>query len=62
MIDPTLTCPVCGCCADACFDHGDDWKERPPTSVHQMTDAQLRASVNEFTEDDPPPYPPRWRP
>jgi len=26
------------------------------TPLHQQTDAQLRAGVNEFTQDDPPPY------
>lgn len=52
----TLHCPTCGLRADMCFDHGDDWKKRPPLSVLQLTDVQLRAVVNEFTEDDPPPY------
>lgn len=56
MSDFTLRCPTCGQRADMCFNHGDDWKKRPPTSIHQMTDAQLRARVNEFTQDDPPPY------
>jgi hypothetical protein len=27
-----------------------------PSALHAMTDAELRAGVNEFTEDDPPPY------
>jgi hypothetical protein len=56
MIDLTLHCPVCGQRADMCFAHGDDWKQRPNPLPLFMTDAQLRAGVNEFTEDDPPPY------
>ncbi len=56
IADLTLRCPVCGDRADLCFAHGDDWKRRPPHSIHAMTDAQLRAAVNEFTQDDPPPY------
>lgn len=55
-LDLSLHCPVCGLRADMCFQHGDDWKKRAPTSVHQKTEAQLRAVVNEFTEDDSPPY------
>lgn len=55
MIDLTLHCPTCGRRADMCFDHGDQWKKRPASRL-QMTDTQLRAGVNEFTEDDPPPY------
>jgi hypothetical protein len=27
--------------------------KKPP---HRMTDYEIRASVNEFTQDDPPPY------
>jgi phytoene/squalene synthetase len=27
-----------------------------PTAIHRMTEHELRAGVNEFTEDDPPPY------
>ena len=38
-----------------CFDHGDQWKKRG-TDLHRMTEHELRAAVNEFTEDDPPPY------
>lgn len=53
--DLTLRCPVCGLRADMCFTHGDEWKKRP-TPRHLKTDAQLRAAVNEFTQDDPPPY------
>lgn len=57
MIDLTLHCPTCGLRADMCFDHGDDWKKRTwPVSVFDLTEAQLRAGVNEFTQDDPPPY------
>jgi hypothetical protein len=56
MIDKTLRCPVCGQRADMCFAHGDDWKKRPAPAIYQRTEAQLRAGVNEFTEDDPPPY------
>ncbi len=55
MIDLTLRCPTCGRRADMCFDHGDQWKQRG-TDVHRMTEHELRAGVNEFTEDDPPPY------
>jgi hypothetical protein len=55
MIDLTLRCPTCDRRADMCFDHGDEWKKRG-TDVHRMTEHELRARVNEFTEDDPPPY------
>lgn len=55
-VDLTLRCPVCGLRADMCFAHGDEWKRRPPPPRHGMTEAQLRAGVNEFTDDDPPPY------
>lgn len=58
MIDLTLRCPVCDGRADMCFAHGDDWKKRP-LPLYQQTDAQLRAGVNEFTQDDPPPYEPK---
>lgn len=58
MIDLTLRCPTCGKRADMCFAHGTEWKRRghDPTAIHRMTDHELRARVNEFTEDDPPPY------
>lgn len=39
-----------------CFAHGDDWKTRPLPPLIFQTDAQLRAGVNEFAGDDPPPY------
>lgn len=52
-----VTCPVCGLRAHECFDHGDDWKTGPPPPIWRMTEPHLRAGVNEFTEDDPPPYP-----
>ena len=43
--------------ADVCFSHGDEWKKpQPERRVHRMTEHELRAGVNEFTEDDPPPY------
>jgi hypothetical protein len=59
VIDLTLNCPVCGGRADMCFAHGDDWKKRPLPPLYKQTDAQLRANVNEFTQDDPPPYEPK---
>jgi hypothetical protein len=56
-VDLTLRCPTCGRRADVCFDHGDQWKKRSvDRDVHRMTEHELRASVNEFTGDDPPPY------
>ena len=43
-----------------CFDHGDVWKQRErtglPGELRRMTGHELRAAVNEFTQDDPPPY------
>ncbi len=60
LIDLTLRCPTCGQRADVCFDHGDVWKQRRWTGtlseLQRMTEHELRAGVNEFTEDDPPPY------
>ena len=54
----TLRCPTCGQRADMCFAHGEEWKKRDPAARirYRMTDHELRAAVNEFTEDDPPPY------
>lgn len=58
--DLTLRCPTCGRRADICFDHGDEWKKRERhgtlSELQRMTEHELRARVNEFTEDDPPPY------
>ena len=60
MIDLTLRCPTCGRRADMCFAHGEVWKKRvlEPWDTLKMTDHELRARVNEFTQDDPPPYGP----
>lgn len=58
MIDLTLRCPTCGVRADMCFAHGEEWKKpnRADRFPHRMTEHELRASMNEFTADDPPPY------
>ncbi len=60
FIDITLRCPTCGRRADMCFEHGEIWKQRErthlPSELQRMTEHELRAGVNEFTQDDPPPY------
>ncbi len=60
MIDLTRKCPTCGKRADMCFTHGEIWKRRQrentSSELQMMRDDELRAAVNEFTEDDPPPY------
>lgn len=38
------------------FCRGHSYLATAGLSVQQMTDDHLRAGVNEFTQDDPPPY------